>query len=163
MLEPYQLSYNRDNSFQGVALGGDGFLLSKEKGREILKNNPEYTMVVKDFLIGDDLNNDYLLRPSRKVICFSELEENEAIKYQPLYQKIKETVYPIRKNNKREARRKYWFQFAEKASGLFAKLKERKYFYIAAKTSKYLSIVLHSDNNIIFDQSLTVITIENRN
>lgn len=159
-LEPFKLSFNKNISFQGVALGGNGFLMPKEEGLKILNSNPEFQSVLKRFLIGDDINSDWQLEPSRMVIDFSNLTEKEAQEYPELYEKVKNLVYPERRNNKRLARRKYWYHFAEKATGLFKSIDKCKTYLVTGKTSKYLSFVQLQEKDLVLDQSLTVIAID---
>lgn len=160
-IEPVTLYFNSKNSFQGIAVGGDGFILSKEESELYVELNEEFKKVIWPYFIGEDLNNSPNLSASRCIINFSTYNLEQIKEFDALFKRIFEHVFPERQKNNREARRKFWFHFAEKATGMYAKISNLKTFYIAAKTSKHLSFVKETDVNKAFDQSLTVISLDN--
>jgi len=79
---------------QGQTHGHEGFLLSKAKGLQLLKQHPEYAEILKPFLIGDELVSNPGSQPGRFVIDFTYKNQIEASKYHKLYQIIEEKVLP---------------------------------------------------------------------
>ncbi len=68
--EPYQLEQNKDKSFQGSIVLGDGFVLTPEKAQELIKQNPANKKVIFPYLNGKDLNTSIDQSPNRYVINF---------------------------------------------------------------------------------------------
>lgn len=78
--------------FQGQTHGHEGFLLSLKKGKQWLQKHPEYKIVLKPFLIGDELVANIKSQPERFVIDFTFCNQVEAAKYKDLYNKVKKEV-----------------------------------------------------------------------
>ncbi len=68
--EPYQLDQNKDKSFQGSIVLGNGFVLSPEQADELIAKNQANKEVIFPYLNGQDLNNSIDQAPSRYVINF---------------------------------------------------------------------------------------------
>jgi type I restriction-modification system DNA methylase subunit len=94
--------------FQGQTHGHEGFLLTKAKGIEILKQHPEYSEVLKPFLIGEELVANINAQPERFVIDFTLKNVIEASKFKELYKTIEKKVLPEReeKGKKQEEENK---------------------------------------------------------
>jgi hypothetical protein len=153
---PEKMQFNLKNCFQGCVISGDGFIISK---KEFDSNNYNRQIVVP-FLIGDDLINSTNQEYSRYIINFNDLSVNEAKKYPFEYNIVLEKVKPERDKVKRTAYRDKWWQFAEKAVNLYKTIQTRDHFLVVAKTSKHLAFVRKSNKHWVYDQSLTVITLE---
>lgn len=140
--DPFQLFNLKNKSFQGSIPLGKGFMVSNEKAAEILKISDVYKAVLCKYLNGDDLNNDPEQLPSRFVINFRDWDQKLCEeKYPILYEILERLVKPERAKDKREVRRKIWWQFAEKATKLYNTIHTRKQVLVQAQTSKYLSPV----------------------
>ncbi len=81
--------------FQGQTHGHEGFLLSKAKGIEILKQHPEYKEVLKPFLIGDELLGNLNAQPERFVIDFTFNDLLKASTYKELFKLVQKNVLPF--------------------------------------------------------------------
>jgi SAM-dependent methyltransferase len=82
--------------FQGQTHGHAGFLLSVAKAKVILKKYPNYSKVLKPFLIGDELVANKKSQPKRFVIDFTQFDINEASGYKEIYKIIEKEVLPER-------------------------------------------------------------------
>jgi len=69
---PYSLYQNLDKSFQGSIILGDGFILSIEKGNEMILKNPKNKNVIYPYINNEDLNSRPDQTPSRMVINFKD-------------------------------------------------------------------------------------------
>lgn len=119
--------------FQGQTHGYDGFLLSKEEAREILKKNDHYEAHLFPYLIGQELVGIFHSQPSRYVIDFSFVDDvNELVAKKELYEIIREKVYPsveekaiaekegkIKKNG-REQHLNYWWKMWRRREDMLA-------------------------------------------
>ncbi|MBA3647411.1 MAG: class I SAM-dependent DNA methyltransferase [Chitinophagales bacterium] len=81
--------------FQGQTHGHEGFLLSMKDGLKMLQKHSEYSVVLKPFLIGDELVGTVFSQPGRFVMDFSTLDNIiEVQQYKELFKIINEKVYP---------------------------------------------------------------------
>lgn len=157
--EPQPLSGERNRAFVGVALHGDGFVLDESEAHRLIKMATANTDVVKPFLIGDDLNGNFDLAPSRFVIDFSDLDETDAARYEAPFQIVRERVYPGRLTNNRPTYRVYWWRFGERRVALQAAIRSLPRYLVTAKTSKHLNFVFMSGTGVVLDQSLTILPV----
>ena len=90
------LSCNRNPKkvFQGQTHGHEGFLVSKDRGLGLIKENPEYSEVLKPFLIADELLAKKGSQPERFVIDFTGKDLIEASKYKKVLDLIETKVLP---------------------------------------------------------------------
>lgn len=68
--EPFQLAQNKDKSFQGSIVLGDGFVLTPEQAKELIRRNHDNKQVLFPYMNGRDLNNTIDQSPTRWVINF---------------------------------------------------------------------------------------------
>lgn len=91
-------------------------------------------------MIGDDLNNDPLQKPSRWVVDFRDrpLDECEA-KWPELIERIRSLVKPFRDTqNDKRAREKWWCHYRPAAS-LYAATSNMEHFLATCEVTKHLS------------------------
>jgi len=86
--------------FQGQVPGMDGYLLSANKGRSILKAKPSYKEVLKPHLIAEELIGKHGSQPERFVIDFTGKDMTEAGSYKELFKILEKDVLPRRKEAK---------------------------------------------------------------
>jgi methylase of polypeptide subunit release factors len=159
--EPFKLSYSLNTGYVGSALHGEGFVLDIVNANRIIKENPKNSSVVLPLLIGDDFNNNVLQEASRFVIDFDDLSEDEAKEFVEVYNIAYERVKPEREKNNRKQYRDKWWQFGEKRAALRKELKQRINVVVTGKTAKHLNFIfLPTTPSIVFDQSLTILPIE---
>lgn len=83
--------------FQGQTHGHKGFLLSIDKGKELIERDVKYAKILKPFLIGDILVGKKFSQPDRYVIDFGTMNILDASLYKEAYEIVKQTVLPARK------------------------------------------------------------------
>jgi hypothetical protein len=155
-LNPFKIKFNNDNCFQGCVVSGDGFIIEEE---ELYRLGLDPNIVVP-FLIGDDVISNVNQENSRFIINFKDFPIETARNYSREFEIVKEKVKPERDKVKRDTYREKWWQFAEKAVNLYQTISYRERFLVVAKTSKHLAFIFKSDDTWVYDQSLTVITLE---
>lgn len=153
---PFRLKFNLENCFQGCVISGDGFIIEES----VFTSNKLNSNIVVPFLIGDDLISSVNQRNSRLIINFRDLKLSEAQKYQKEFAIVEEKVKPERANVKRDVYRENWWLFAEKAVSLYKRIQDCSRFLVVAKTSKHLAFFYKSEKDWVYDQSLTIITLE---
>jgi len=116
---PHRLHANRDRSFQGSNVLGMGFVLSDDEATAMIVADARSAEVVRPYLVGEDLNSRPDGSPSRWVINFRDWPIERAREYIAPFERVERLVWPERANNKRDVRRERWWQFAERAPGLY--------------------------------------------
>ncbi len=156
-LKPYLLKVNEDCIFKGTDILGTGFCLNYNQVEKIISEDPKYTEVLYPYLVGDDLNDSPEQKPSRWVINFFDWSNEKAKEYNLCYNIVEEKVKPERDKNNREIYRRFWWQFGEKRTKLYSKLKMLSHCLVGGAASKYLNFV-ERETDIVFSNRLFVIT-----
>lgn len=122
--DPKPLASNADMSFQGPIPAGSGFVLpAQEADRLLADRRADYKIVVRPYLVGDDIASDQHQAPRRWIIDFATLTLEEATKFPAAIAIVRERVRPVRERNNREAYRRYWWRFAEPRPAMRAALR----------------------------------------
>ncbi len=130
---PRRLPRNARASYQGSNILGLGFTLPPAEARALIEAAPRRAAVLKPYLNGRDLNRDPEQRASRWVIDFGgwPLRREDAppgykgpvaADYPELLARVRARVRPARARNRRRSRRERWWQYAERAPELYARL-----------------------------------------
>jgi hypothetical protein len=93
---------NPKSVFQGQTHGHEGFLLTVQKGKELIQKDVHNSEVVKPFLIGDVLVAKRNSQHDRYVIDFTSMDILEAASYKEPFEIIKKTVLPDREAKAKE-------------------------------------------------------------
>jgi hypothetical protein len=162
---PQVIISNIDTCYQGSLLLGNGFIISNELAKKLIKE-PNHDKVIKQYIDGDDLNNNYDSSPSRWVINFHNYEEKYCLENFPLAYKILEgLVKPSRiKNNPND---KWWIYWRSRTE-LYNKLKHLNRAITLARVSKYqyftmtsVDLVFHEKVCVIANSNFSLFTVLN--
>jgi uncharacterized membrane protein YgcG len=176
--DPKALASNKGFTFQGSIILGKGFIIEdSEKAdtespdtpippdhiTELLRENPNYIAIIKDYLGGEDLNSHPVHRSSRRVIDLGDLSELEANEcYPEVMDLLRSKVMPSRmksaaKSNTSHGKRcKVWWQHYHQARDLYESIRSfDQVFAISCRAVVNLSVARISTNQI-FDQSLVI-------
>jgi type I restriction-modification system DNA methylase subunit len=145
---PYRLVANKNKSFQGSIIFGDGFLLTETEANQFLTLNNMNTECIFPYLIGDNINSRPNQDNSRWVINFFNWSESDASKYSDLYERVREKVKPLRDKVKRKVYREKWWQFAEKGVNLYDAIKSNNRVLVIPQTTKYLGFSFVQPNQV---------------
>jgi len=88
--------------FQGQTHGHEGFLVSNSIAKSLLKEHPDYSEVLKPFLIGDELISNFKAQPERFVIDFTSKDLNQASAFKDIFKKVEKEVLPDREKKAKE-------------------------------------------------------------
>jgi len=95
-----RLSTNRGRAFQGPMPVGAGFVLSTEQAEVLLsRTDADYSVVVRPYLVGDDIAVDPRQAPRRYVIDFAIRPLEEARAWPAALDILRERVKPERERN----------------------------------------------------------------
>lgn len=159
--DPAALRANAGKALVGCFLRGEGFVLDPEEAAEHLRRFPKERDVVKEYMIGDDLNSSATQRPSRWVISFGDAELDDAKHYPGAFRILDERVRPVREKLKSTGtdaqHRKYWWRFANTRRDLRAACARQKYVLATARNSANVVIsrvptgCVFSEQVVVFD------------
>lgn len=148
--DPVPLLANKALGFSGPYVYGDGLLFADKNpdatplgfARELLRLNPEYREVIKDYFGGKEILTSPTQSPSRMVIDLGQLPLEEARARWPLVVDIADRKSrPLRALVKRASYRERWWQFAEPQPALRAAMVGKNRVLMHPFTSKFLAFV----------------------
>lgn len=120
---PSRLHARKGTAFTGSKVYGDGFVLTRGEGEALIAADPRNGLVVKDYLIGDDLNSTPHGTAQRMVIDFQDWSLERAATFPGPMQIVEERVRPVRArmvNNPQAAR--LWWQYERRRPELYDRL-----------------------------------------
>jgi hypothetical protein len=101
---------NRGYAFQGPMPVGTGFVLSVEQAEVLLpRSDADYSVVVRPYLVGDDIAVDPRQAPRRYVIDFAVRPLEEARGWPAALEILRERVKSERERNRDRFRREHWW------------------------------------------------------
>ena len=124
--DPAVLLANANKSFQGSIVLGMGFTFDDTNPEatpiaemhRLIEKDPRNAERIFPYIGGEEVNSSPTHSHHRYVINFFDMGEEEAWQYQDLMQIVKDKVKPERDEQKRDALRIRWWQYAEKRPGL---------------------------------------------
>ena len=152
---PQRLAENRRQSFIGSYVLGMGFVLTPDEAHGLLVADRRNADVVRPYLIGHDLNQRPDGSPSRWVIDFRDWPEERAREYLAPFARVEHLVRPERANNKRDARRLRWWQFAERSHNLYRAIAPLDRCIVIAQISSVVQPTFTPTDRVL-DQKLVV-------
>ncbi len=155
---PSILFENSLKGFLGSGPVGDGFLIDQELAENLLRYE-ENKLVVRPYLMGDDINSDVSQHPSRHAIYFYNWEIEKAKHFAKCFEIIEKKVKPEREKNNDKRRREIWWQFSRPTIELYNTVKNLKSVICLARVSKNHSPILIS-REMIFSDSTVVFAFE---
>lgn len=137
--EPQEIRANAAKVFQGSILLGNGFLMDHGEAERLRKEDPKNADVLLPAINGQELNGDPEQNPGRTAVNFYDWSIERASGYDRLFARVEELVKPVRAKGNRAARRERWWQYAERAAGLYRGLVGLSRCFITAATTKHLN------------------------
>ena len=152
------LTANGKLATRGVMLFGAGFIVSKERARDLGYGTDKFAgKVIKHYRNGRDL-----LATSRGVMVIDLYghTEEELRKHSPaIYQHVKDNVWPERSQNNRKWRRENWWLFGEPLSTFRPALDGLQRFIVTVETAKFRTFQF-LDGDVMPDNKLVALAIE---
>jgi len=134
-MDPQVLKQNEGMVGQGSVVLGTGFILSCSEANDLIHKNPKNADCIFPFINGDDLNNDPKQYPSRKIINFFDWSLEKAKNYPDLIAIVTSRVKPDREKVKREAYKKYWWQYGETRPRMYKTISSLDRILVRAQVS----------------------------
>ncbi len=160
--EPRPLHHSKAMSFTGTKVYGNGFVLSIEEAKQILAQTPNYSEVVKPYLVGRELNEAKCV-PGRFIIDFTDMEKEAAQAYPLAWEIIEKRVREERMTAPECSMREKFWQFQRPRRELYTLLRSRGNAWLIAATSDTVAFVAveYSDERpVIFSHAVNVLTLD---
>lgn len=132
-----RLPANRGRAFQGPIPAGAGFILDDDEANSLLvRNDVDYSEVVRPYLIGEDIAEDPNSSPRRWIIDFGTMTLEEAQNWPDALRIVRDRVKPERERNRRKLYRERWWNFAEPRPGMRAAIGDLSRYVAANRIGK---------------------------
>lgn len=145
---PKKLKVNAKIAFIGSQLSGEGFKVSEIEAKEIIQRHNNSEEILFPILRGEDVTGVPDQKAQQWVINFGDRSEEEAQKYPECFEIVRNRVYPERQKVKREARRKYWWKYAEQSKALYSAIDGLDHVIVQPFTSKFVCPSLVPANQV---------------
>lgn len=141
---PFVLKSNSGLTFIGNFVLGKGFILDKEKSKDIITHNPSYTSIIKPYLTGDDINSNPTQLPTRDIIFFRDWTEEKCktefpICWDILVEKVKPQRDEIIAKSKQIHTYNFW-QFWDLRPNMYKALETLKFYFAISRVTKQVSL-----------------------
>jgi hypothetical protein len=153
--DPFELTENLNIAYQGCIVLGKGFILEPGIARDLLASDPRHAEVVRPYLNGEDLNQRPDCSPSRWVIDFDELSEEDAKAFPGPFRHVVDNVRLERQRNADLGARRFWWRFLRPRPAMRGALKDLDCALVIAQVSRTLMPV-RVPTNQVFDAKLIV-------
>jgi hypothetical protein len=157
--KPFKLMGNKDISFTGSKVYGQGFVLKPDNAEKLINSNRDNTKIIFPYLIGEEITTNWDVKPNRYVINFFDWTEEEASKYPECFSIVKEKVFPERMKQNREIRARYWWRYGEIAPKLYSTISKNQKVMVCAQTAKYLNFAF-VENGWVYSHKVIVLKFE---
>ncbi len=155
--EPTSLLENSNRIYQGSIFLGDGFLLTHAEAARLIDADPRNQEAIFPVINGQEANNSPTQTPGRSIINFFDWSADRASAYPELFEIVSTKVKPEREKVTRAARRERWWQYAERAAGLYSRLVGLQRCFMVTGTTKHLNFSA-SPTSRVFLQNVYVFT-----
>ncbi|GAB3723353.1 Eco57I restriction-modification methylase domain-containing protein [Nocardiopsis nanhaiensis] len=149
---PWRLVANAEQSFIGSYVLGEGFVLEPEQAQGLIRKNPKNREVLFPYLIGKDLNSRPDCSPSRWVINFGTMSEDEARGYPEPFDIVEQDVKPKRAKNSNWQRREIWWQFTRPTPEMYGAISGLERVLVIARVSKTAQPVFVDSGMVMSEQ-----------
>jgi hypothetical protein len=143
-------------SYKGVTVvGTDLFTVTPEERDLYVADDIRNDSIIKPYLVGADIAKQIDALPSRLIIDFGDMSEEEAQTFRLPFQHVNQRVRPFRMTVNRMAHRKRWWQYGDVRQGLRGAICDLSRVLVSPQTTKYLTFVW-CPVDWVFDQKCVV-------
>lgn len=135
----YHLASRQSQVFQGCAVAGDGFLLTESEAEKLLAASPANSEIVRQYITGSTFCNNPDYRPTGWIIHFFDRSEDQAKKFKECFAIVEGKVKPYRMGVRRDAHRRYWWQFGDKRPAMFKAVGGLSRVLANARVAKFIA------------------------
>lgn len=155
--DPKELDLRKGFAYMGDNLYGSGFIVDKEKYQQFITSNPNSALILKEYLNGRSLVNQFPITNDGYVICAEDYDETSLkLKFPEIYQHLESTVKESRKRAKSKKDRDIWWKFTAYRKEMREKIGDLNQVFVRPQSSSTHGLLLsdvrriHSIKCIIF-------------
>lgn len=156
--EPFQLSENTGNIFEGSKFLGQGFLLSYEEAEAMKRRDPRTSEVIYPVINGQELNNQPDQSPGRQIINFLDWSIEQAEKFGEAFRHVEKYVKPERQTSIRVAHLPWW-QYERSRSQLYRQIAKVSRCFVVTRVTKHLNFSA-APTDYVFTDRLCVLAVD---
>lgn len=149
--EPKALRESGGRLFQGTIFLGDGFLLTHHEAQSLIRRDSRNRNVIQPVINARDLNGSPEQSPARSIINFRDWSEEQAATYPEPFGIVEAKVKPERQKVNRAARRERWWQYAERAAGLYRAIEPLKNCLVTARVTKHMNFSVKPTDGVFLN------------
>ncbi len=154
---PHVLKANDGLCNRGSDVFGEGFIVSRDELNAWERKGSDSLRVVMPYLGGAEFNNDPRVEPSRYIINFGEMAEDEAKDFKDAYERVATLVKPARQHVQQRDRRELWWLFATRAPSVSKYLTTHSRCLAIAQLSKHIAFAFVSRQTVFANTLLLVL------
>jgi hypothetical protein len=160
LTDPVKLIVNDEHAFVGVYVNGEGFVLEKEEAESIIREKDYNKDVIRPYLIGRDLNQNYTLLPNRYIIDFQDWNFEKVKLYDSCFHILTERVKPYRDKISEKGNQihenDYW-KFWDKRIDKFQEAYKHSRILVLSRVSKTLAFAFIDPKETVIADSVVII------
>lgn len=168
--DPKVLLANKNKSFIGSYVLGMGFTFDDTNPEatpiaemhRLIEKDPRNAERIFPYIGGEEVNSSPTHAYHRYVIDFFDRSEEEAWEWPDLMQIVKDKIKPIRDEQKRDALRERWWQYAEKRPGLVKAIAECERVLVIPRVTQHHAFAFLSSGMVYSEQLVVVASSEYR-
>lgn len=149
--KPEKLIENDGKAFNGSYVFGDGFIVSEEFCRKTIEQDHKYSLILKPYINGRDLNTDPNQEAGRWVIDFGKRTFEEASEFPICLSVVEQNVKPFRESKSKDVASAPWWQFWRTRDDLYEKLNIQDRCLVHTRVTKTHGFCFNSTNRIFSD------------
>ncbi|MEV0809361.1 DNA methyltransferase [Micromonospora sp. NPDC050200] len=156
---PYRLTANAGQAFQGTNILGTGFLLEPEQAQTLIAKDPRNTDVLFPYLTGKDLNGRPDCSARDWIINFHNWSLERAQEYPDCFAIVERKVKPERLENKYSVNaRERWWQYERRRPELYGAIKGLDRVLVIARVSSTAAATFVTTNQVLNEKIVVFAT-----
>lgn len=139
---PERLSQNRGVAFQGPIPAGMGFIITPDEAANLLSDqSADYSLVVRRYLMGEDIAEDPRQEPTRWIIDFGTMPLEAAREWPRALALVEARVRPDRELNRDHGFRTSWWRFGRPRPAMRKAIRGLERFLACNRVGKRLYFI----------------------
>lgn len=148
---PPRLPENSSLVHSGVNINGKGFIVDAAFKARVSRECSGFQDRVRRYLGSEEMNQDPLLEPRRFVLYLEDVDEEELLTCELIYQHLSETVRIQRAGSSERRLRERWWQYSRPAKELADASKGLRRILVSGRASTYLCFAFQSTQTVFSD------------
>lgn len=133
--EPYKLERNKGLASTGTGVNGKGFILSEDEKNEFIRADSRNEKVIQPYLTSQDINQRPDSSPSRYIINFGNMSEDDAKTFSLPYRRVVDLVKPARDKLTRQIHETCFWKHWDRRDELYTSLRSLKRALVLGRVS----------------------------